>query len=509
MFTKAVNDLRLTSDTADQLFANIQTNGPRHNPYDKSFLATLRAIMHKRLPSGESICLQYTQSTYKRDAYTGIRRDTCFDAIFQSAGVASSAHGCLHVHNAHAATHTDNEAAFEIIDRNIGTALNNKFVALLDVAGFIEQTTHKNARVFISEEYKSTLVVMEDMEMREWHLLQSLLPRYFPWYMEGRPLDKEETALLKSLTRRYAPEYTRRIEEIADGMDFRPAEIRAKIGSFERDLERKRLDAIQNAIQNYENHMDALRRQLADYFTALDRARATEAGLRVKINSMVEGGELLDYVLGNRGIDIISASNGTIEFVVNTVISSFDPDLAARMLDRFGTSFFYRSCYYGTAYENRGLTDERIRRLMRAIFLDEIMQLRVCAAFRMDCGRATLAALRGYNFSAKTLADHTPNQHIQRYSCLGNNERPILEAMARKDYVGAMILCCASAANMNLTEANTGTYFMEQICANGVGKIIQMPDGSTATPLEAVRWLEQQDAQKENKKEEGAHEQTD
>lgn len=56
-----------------------------------------------------------------------------------------------------------------------------------------------------------------------------------------------------------------------------------------------------------------------------------------------------------------------------------------------------------------------------------------------------------------------------------------------------------------MSEANTGTFFMQKICANDVGKIIQMPDGSTATPLDAVRWLEAQDAEKQKEKEE-AHE---
>ena len=77
--------------------------------------------------------------------------------------------------------------------------------------------------------------------------------------------------------------------------------------------------------------------------------------------------------------------------------------------------------------------------------------------------------------------------------------------MVNRDYVAAVSNCCASATNANFTEANTGTFFMQKICANDVGKIIQMPDGSTATPLDAVKWLEAQDAEKQKKKEE-AHE---
>lgn len=79
--------------------------------------------------------------------------------------------------------------------------------------------------------------------------------------------------------------------------------------------------------------------------------------------------------------------------------------------------------------------------------------------------------------------------------------------MLDRDYVNAVALCCASATNINFTEPNTGTFFMQKICANDVGRIIEMPDGSTMTPLDAVKWLEDQDAKKqEEKAEEVEHE---
>lgn len=509
MFTKAINGLTLTSATADQLFPGIVASGRAAQIWDTSFLATLRAVMHKRLPSGESIRLCCSKSSYLRQSYRGVDEAACLRAILQQRIILGSGdRGILHVHNV-CGGDDGNDATFEIIDSHAMTLLPGHFTALPDVAGFIEQSVHTTARVFISEERKSVLICVEDLDLKAWHLLQSLLPRYFPWYMQGCPLNDEETALLKSLTRRYAPEYIRRIEEFAGRMDFRTAEIRAKIGNFEKQLEQRKLESIRSDIRNYSDQMEQMRKRLADYCIALHAARERETGLLSKINGMGESGELLDYVLCNKGIDIVDANDGTIEFVINTVISNFDPDLAERALNRFGESFFYRHYRYGTTYENQEMTDECIQRLMRAIFLDEVMQLRVCAAYRMDCTRGSITALRDYDFSEKALADHTPNQHIQHYACLGDNESPIWEALSRKDYVGAMMLCGSSAANINLTEANTGTFFMEKICANDVGAIIQMPDGSTATPLDAVKWLEQQDAQKEKEKEAAAHEQTD
>lgn len=509
MFTKRITGLTVTSAVANPTFPGITAEELFIKVLDESFLATLRLIMCKRLPSEERIGIYCSKSSYTRNSYNEHSADVCLGAILQHRSVLKEdVRGILHIHNV-CGDSDGNAATFEIIDQSVCALLPGHFTALPDVAGFIEQSAHTTARVFISEERRSVLICVENLDLKVWHLLQSLLPRYFPWYMQGNPLDEEETALLRSLTRRYAPEYIRRAEELAGRMDFRTAEIRAKLGRFERQLEQSSLEAVRRNIKHYEDIMDGLRQQLLGYYGELSAAREREAGLLSRVNSVGEDNELLDYVLCNKGIDIVRANNGVIEFIINTVISNFDPDLAEQALNRFGESFFYRHYQYGTTYENQEMTDERIQRLMRAIFLDEIMQLRVCAAYQMNCANGSVTAIRGFFFNEKTLADHIPNPHLQVYSCLGDNEALILEAMTRRDYVGAMVLCGSSAANINLAEANTGTLLMENIFANKVGNIIQMPDGSTATPLDAVKWLEQQDAQKEKEKEAAVHEQTD
>ena len=146
------------------------------------------------------------------------------------------------------------------------------------------------------------------------------------------------------------------------------------------------------------------------------------------------------------------------------------------------------------------MTDERIYRLMTAIFRDEQLKLRTCAAYRLNFSEGTYAGLKFYDYDRELLAEHTPNQHIHQYGCFGNNGPHIRKAMLDRDYVTAISLCCACTSNMNLTESNTGTFFMEQILGNSPGNIIQMPDGKCVTPLEAVKWLEEQEAAKSVKK---------
>ena len=53
MFSKAICETMLTSEAADNLFSNITAQ----DTPDKSFLATLRALLRKRLPQSESMKL--------------------------------------------------------------------------------------------------------------------------------------------------------------------------------------------------------------------------------------------------------------------------------------------------------------------------------------------------------------------------------------------------------------------------------------------------------------------
>lgn len=500
MFNKEISGLTLTKQVADSLFQNIC--GARFRG-DVSFLATLRALMHQRVPEGESISLLVNSSRYGVAEIVGSDPKDCVRAYLRNTLILAGECGVLNIHSFEGSEEA-NTACFTTLDNGGVEKLMGGFTSLPDVNKWLEQHGKVRARVFLNHERKCVLIFVERLDMKRWHLLQSLLPRYFPWYVEENPFNEEEVSLLRSLTRRYAPEYEERIEEFAKKFDFRTQAVRNALRGFETRFEQDRLVNVRNQIRSMNNNIENLHQQFANYYQQLADLTTQELGLIEKINrgGNDEDSEFLEYFLCNKSLNIVSVSGSEIEFIVTTVISSFDPDLFESTINKVGQSFFYRHYQTGHRYENREMTDERIRRLMIAIFQDEIMKLRVCAAYRLDFGHGNYRGLKNYTYPADILRDHTPNQHIQYYACLGNNEPHIRKAMLSRDYVAAVSNCCASATNINLTEANTGTFFMEKICANNVGRIIQMPDGTTATPLDAVKWLEEQDATQKKEEEE-------
>ena len=202
--------------------------------------------------------------------------------------------------------------------------------------------------------------------------------------------------------------------------------------------------------------------------------------------------ELLDFFLCNKSLNLVKAHNGQLEFIVTTVISSFDPEVAENAI-RNKKSFIYRHYSRHTEYGNEELTDERIERLMTEVLINERLKLKVCAAYYLNFADGSFGGKRNYDYPEKIIAEYVPNQHIDYYACLGNNDPHVRNAMKAKDYVRAVSACCSSATNMNLTESNTGTFFMEKICDKNAGKIILMPDGTSMTPVDAVKWLEEQE----------------
>lgn len=105
MFNKTLTGLTLTKQVADGLFLNIKGQDYRG---DVSFLATLRALMYKRVPKEESISLRVTGSNYaKRDVEAAKPKDAV-RAFLRNTEIQSGVPGSLHIHSFNSAFDDDN-----------------------------------------------------------------------------------------------------------------------------------------------------------------------------------------------------------------------------------------------------------------------------------------------------------------------------------------------------------------------------------------------------------------
>lgn len=473
----------LTSETANKIFDNIQGCLIEN---DDSSTVVSRALLGHRISKGTSFQIY----NYRFYGMPLINDNTDVDSILRFLPL-TPLKNALYIIDSELRTKTDRDKIFNVLERS--DLFNRNFKVLDDVSVFFSKYGFK-VRVFINEEMHSSLVFTEQISMPKFHLLLSLFPRYVPWYFDETPLNEAEIELLRTLTTKDVNAFVEQVECIAETFDFRSEFLEQQLKDFGHVLEKQQLELVQSDIVRQRNRMSDCIKSYGDCYAYLQDLLIKEAGIMTKLREE-DSNEILDFFLSNKNIELSSATNnGVLDFVVKTYISNYNIDLFDKLIEN-KTSAFYQKYGTTTRWAHKDITDERICRLMKAIFREERLKLMVCAAYSIDLTRGSVVGLSHFNYDAK-FKDYIPNQHIDVYACLGNNAPKILDAIKSKKYNLAIQLCMASAANMNMTESNTISFFMEKIFGNPV-ECIEMPDGSRKTPLEAMLWLEEEDKEQE------------
>lgn len=490
MFNEPVTTSQFVGDTADSIFEKI--HGVIYRG-DYSMTSTLRALLAERI--GEDEVFSY---------YTIIRYTEREGKAETGMSFANRIFGNSHYNaypNRHSITFTSISTTEEVSAKLFAeldkTKFPHDFVPLEDVARYFGQSKI-TVRAFMNAEAKSTIVVVDNMTTKKWHAIQSMMPRFLPWYFTNNPLNETEVLLLKSLIHRYKPEYEKLLDAIAEKFDFRSLKIRSSLAGFEGLFLKKQLKNTRDEISSVMSEIDRLKNRIGDYFRQLDGLRTTEYGVvaRMQEKADPEQSEIMHLFLKSKSLDLVTVEDSTVRFVAKSTVSNYDPDIFDRLIKNKKSAFFrhWENGRNYSDYLNKNFTDEDIERLLREIFEKNNMALRVCAAYQINFGRASVSALRGYDYEAKVLETHIPNQHIHQYACRGNYEYPMEEAARQYKYAEAISLCLASCSNMNMSEANTVSYFMEAMLAKDAGKCIQLSDGTCVTPLEAAKMLRPDEA---------------
>lgn len=78
-----------------------------------------------------------------------------------------------------------------------------------------------------------------------------------------------------------------------------------------------------------------------------------------------------------------------------------------------------------------------------------------------------------------------------------------------RDYIGALEQCVASCKSLNWGDSTVMGTFMNTMWNSDDGynnRCIELPDGRVVKPAEAIKWLEQQEAENEQTTEEAQDE---
>lgn len=483
MFIREINETTFTTDIADELFSNITGDGFR---YDRTFISTMRALLFNRMDEGETVKLTFAESCKKVEDIrsAGRTKKSVMSALFTQGFDLTTTTGQLLIHSLTDSDEENNSAIMELTRESFSTAYGKDYVRAEDLALFMKKLAEVD--FYINKKLKTTVILVNKLDMKTVHMLQAMLPRIFPWYFLDRtpaaPVEEDEKKLLCSLGTKNSVDYITLIEQLASKFDFRTAKVRKFLKGFENIFDERQLDSIKRKIESIDEELKTIELRYAQMLRSKHENQTMQLGIRQRMSEKRES-EVMDYFLCNKTLHLDEVNGTVLEFIVEAHIDNYDPDLFERNIDN------KRSVFYN--HTNDRFSEDDVKLLLTSLFGDDpVLKIRTCAAFSIDVGEFTAHGLSGYNYPTM-FENHLPNQHIHRYACLGTNETYISQCLERGDYILAIEQCASAARNFNIADSTVADKFMEEIFSPNARRFIERPDGSVCTPYEALQWLKE------------------
>lgn len=495
MFRAVIDNTPFTTEAANSYFENIV--GDSFNR-DTTFLATLRALVAPRMGEGDSISLSFSGSSYDVDTVRDNPAKAVINAICTSG--ASRGTGRICIHNFYSSNQDDNYCCLELVKSSF-EKIYRGWHRLQKVTDFFRKSFY--VICFINPERKSVYLFVEDINMQRLHYLQCAILAFLPWYFNPEDgVSELEMNLINSLRENQPEKYESCLHELSKQYNFRECKIKKLLAGFETRFEKIECDNVRDEIDYILDKISSLNRSIGEYLKQKSQKEIKLLGLETKIaKADSEESEIMEYFLCNEKLVIDQVDNNYMTFACKDYLEYFDEDMAKQMIDN-DRSYVYRP--NGRAC-NDYIPAEDMKKLMYAIFIDQIVRMKFCSAYTFQLAgevRGLSSYHYGYEFN-----DCTPNTHIDRYSCLGNYQRVINECLSRHDYIGAIEQCIASCKSLNFADSTVMAEFMARLYGvsdyNVNIRCIELPDGSVVDPKEAISWIKSQEqkAQEHNETE--------
>lgn len=317
-----------------------------------------------------------------------------------------------------------------------------------------------------------------------WHCVPFFMSKFFPIFKE-KPLTKEETSFLETLTYKMNGNYVTKLTELANSTSFRSYLLKEQLAAFEKKLFEKKVEAARMSLNSLEAEME---QALEAYRKACSRrieALALVNGLETMANNTEEHTELQDYLTSNPRICCVTLNDSRISFIAKTF-------LAPHHIEEWETMSKKNRMF--DKYETAIHSSAEIKLLLDAIFSENrCLKLKMCAYFCMDYFGSAVGSQSRYNYkdADPTLKDYIPNPHLYHHNCFGQNKTAILTQLMNGDAIGAIECCIACAQRVNIHESMSFDPFVRDLLGS-TGKCLVAEDGTEMTVREAIAYLKGQ-----------------
>ena len=477
MFKKIITSTPFTGDIANECFCKIQAG---YYENDVSFVSTLRALVYPRMKDEEYLIVTFNQSIMTARQLGSYSCKTAVDTICADTAMNGDE---IHIHS-FIGEQEDSYAWMELINSHFAKIYQG-WIKLDKITDFFIKQFY--VLCFINPELKSVMIFVDNLDIRKLHYLQCSIFAFLPWYFNPEEgVSEEEMALISSLREKTSIKYETMLNKMSQKYDFRTLNIKSKLAGFESKFERIELDRIKGFIENANREISRLNEQIGSHFRNINDAEIKLLGLEEKIRKKSENSEIMDYFLCNDKLVLIDVNGETLRFGVKSYLTYFDEDMVSSAL-RNSSSYIY---------DSDAISGDEIQKLMKAIFIDRVLKIRSCAAYDFNL-RGNIHPICEFSFGIE-FQDYLPNTHIDRYGCMGNYLTIINKLLGEKNYIGAIEQCIASSKSLNFGDSTVMEAFMSAIYGTSrryKGNFIELPDGTTVNPKEAIKWIKEREAE--------------
>ena len=475
MFKEVIRSTALTTPAADTYFQS-RVYGDYYSG-DVTLVATLRALMDKRMPEGKVMRVRivsgmfYNSDEPSREINLSLRDYLEMENTF-----------CLY----DARGNQDNLMAN--IDEYMKSREGFGWKRIDEVTGLFRKSFEVSC--FVNTEQEMSLVVVHDLSIKKYHLLQCAILGMIPWYYNPADgISDAEKELIYSLREKTSEKYIEAVNKIAEAYNFEYERMKTLLNGFESKVERMRIEEIEQNNEGLQRNIVTYNSRIGDALAQINENNIILLGLRESIKQKADNSELLQYFMSNKCVVLDEVSDSTIFFSVKGYLAYFDEDIAKRMIDNMNGSIYdYR---VGT------LDKTQVKKFLYAVFIDQDIRIKFCASYKFNL-RGTVEALAHHRFPA-TFDSYMPNPHIQEYSCMGDYSRNITTLLMDHNYIGALEQACASCKSLNWADSAVMHQFMNYLsnAYNSEKLYFELPDETFVSMKDAIKWIE------ENKKTEG------
>lgn len=484
MFKAIINSSPLVNDAANSFFQNIYGDSFAG---DISFISTLRALVAPRMKQGDALSIRFGSSSYTASE-VGSNSDSAMVKTICEYFYPSDC-GSVYIHHMNSEKQEDNYACLELIKSTFGRIYKG-WHRLDKVTDFYRKQFF--VLCYINPELKSVAIFSDKLDIRKMHYLQCSIFAFLPWYFNPEEgVSEDEMALINSLREKTSTKYEEAIAKIAEQYDFRTARIKQLLSGFETKYERIECENVRRQIIDVVNTINGLNSQIGEYLNAKNDMEVKLLGLERKIEDGSGESEIMEYFLCNDKLVLFEVTDERMVFGVKSYLTYFDEEMALSAINN-KSSYVYRPNGRGC---NNIIPAEQMEKLMRAIFIDQTLRIRFCAAYEFNLNGCVNAKNR-YPFGHE-FKDYMPNSHIDGYNCMGNYQQTINQLLLNRDYISAIEQCVASSKSLNFGDSTVMKLFISTLYGiserNYNNRCIELPDGRVVTPKEAIEWIEEQE----------------